>query len=605
MVLFRVVADGTTARIKLVAWDGRSERAYEVPATLDGSRFALVGWNLEPLVLLGTFITIVIAFGLLWALRGKGVIEVRVKMDPAGTDEVMCLQIAHGGRAPTIDAPSAWREAQRRAGQTTGRHAATMIPRISRYEVGVGRWQVHLYGVYSRGGDVRTIEASSQAVTVKRGQVAGAVFDLVPTTAELRIAVHDEPRAGVALWIDDKVGQRVITGADGQVTLQMPLGEHTLHIVAPGIELARPMVIATPRIERLEINLVRERRLADVSGGLSLQPTATAAPAAAAASSATVALPADHGIRVDFAASGQATGAAATVPMPAAPPPIVDAPAARDPRPARAVGAGSVLLGRYRVDAVLGEGAMGVVYRAWDQNLERGVAIKALGAEMRHFPDAMSFFVQEAKALAQLNHPNIVAVYDQPSDGDDTYLVMELVEGRTLESLLADQGRLGIGSAMRIVDQLCAGLAYAHSRKVIHRDIKPANVFVSNDGVVKLGDFGLARVMREISIRKTEIRGTPLYMAPEQITGRDVNHRADLYAVGCTLFELLTGRPPFLDGDVMYHHLHTAPPTPSTLAAGIPAELDALVLACLIKDTTERVASADMIRDGLRTVPRT
>ncbi|MCB1245558.1 MAG: serine/threonine protein kinase, partial [Verrucomicrobiae bacterium] len=213
--------------------------------------------------------------------------------------------------------------------------------------------------------------------------------------------------------------------------------------------------------------------------------------------------------------------------------------------------------------------------------LERAVAIKALGAEVRRYEDALAFFRQEAKALAQLNHPNIVSVYDQTQQGDETYMIMELVEGRTLERVLAESGRLTLRSVARLIDQLCAGLAYAHARKVIHRDIKPANIFLGDDGVVKLGDFGLARVMREIAIRKTEIRGTPLYMAPEQITGTNVNHRVDLYAVGCTFFELLTGRPPFVDGDVMYHHLHTPPPAPSSFRPGLPAELDALILACL------------------------
>ena len=157
-------------------------------------------------------------------------------------------------------------------------------------------------------------------------------------------------------------------------------------------------------------------------------------------------------------------------------------------------------------------------------------------------------------------------------------------------------------TAFGVVDQLCTGLAYAHSKKVIHRDIKPANVFISKERVVKLGDFGLARVMREIEIRQTDVRGTPLYMAPEQISGTNINHRADLYAVGCTLFELCTGRPPFIDGNILHHHLVTPPPILSTLCPEAPPALDQLIADCLVKDSLERVDSATDISDRLRTI---
>ncbi len=119
---------------------------------------------------------------------------------------------------------------------------------------------------------------------------------------------------------------------------------------------------------------------------------------------------------------------------------------------------------------------------------------------------------------------------------------------------------------------------------------------------MKLGDFGLARVMREIAIRRTEIRGTPLYMAPEQVTGNDIDRRADLYAVGCTLFEMLTGAPPFTDGDIMFQQLHAAPPRPSSKVGGLPPALDALVLSCLEKDRRARIESATLIRERLREV---
>jgi serine/threonine protein kinase len=259
-------------------------------------------------------------------------------------------------------------------------------------------------------------------------------------------------------------------------------------------------------------------------------------------------------------------------------------------------------VGKYHLVAELGRGAMGLVYRARDTKLERDVALKIISDELRNHPVAMQLFLDEARALAQLNHPNIVGVYDQNEERGVSYMVMELVEGQTLEHMLLQRGRLPVSEALEIVDQLCAGLAYAHERKVIHRDIKPANIFITEDRTVKLGDFGLARVMREIEIRRTEVRGTPLYMAPEQVTGTDIDRRADLYAVGCTLFEMLTGAPPFTDGDIMFQQLHTAPPRPSSKVGGLPPALDALVLSCLEKDRGARIDSATLIRERLKTV---
>lgn len=277
---------------------------------------------------------------------------------------------------------------------------------------------------------------------------------------------------------------------------------------------------------------------------------------------------------------------------------------ANEPQPAAAGTPGQKLLGRYLIKAQLGAGAMGVVYRAWDENLERDVAIKVLSSELRSHPDALQFFVEEAKALAQLNHPNIVSVFDQSTYEGETYLIMEFVDGRTLDEILRERGRLPLNAALALTEQLCAGLAYVHARRVIHRDIKPANIFISNDRVVKLGDFGLARVSRELTIRKTEIRGTPLYMAPEQIKGTNVSSKSDLYAVGCTLFELVTGRPPFIDGEVLVHHLMTPPPKPSEFEPSLPPSFDALMDEILQKEADQRIESATALRERLRQIAK-
>jgi serine/threonine-protein kinase len=244
---------------------------------------------------------------------------------------------------------------------------------------------------------------------------------------------------------------------------------------------------------------------------------------------------------------------------------------------------------------------MGVVHRAWDTKLERDVAMKVMSTELRTNPVAMQFFEQEAKSLAQLSHGNIVAVYDQITIGDDVCMIMEYVDGTTLEDTLAKRGKVPWREAIGVADQLCAALAYAHARNVIHRDIKPANIFMTKDGSIKLGDFGLARVLRELSIRRTEIRGTPLYMSPEQIAGIDIDQRADLYAVGCTLFELVAGRPPFIDGDIMYQQVHGTPVAPSTIVE-LPPVLDKLILDLLAKSADDRPGSAVEVRAVLKSL---
>ncbi len=261
-----------------------------------------------------------------------------------------------------------------------------------------------------------------------------------------------------------------------------------------------------------------------------------------------------------------------------------------------------LVLERYRTTRELGRGAMGVVYRAWDTNLEREVAIKVMAEELRTNVEALQLFTQEAKSLAQLNHANIVTIYDQVTIKDKVYMIMELVDGTTLEDTMLTKKIFKWRDATGLVDQLCAGLAYAHARKIIHRDIKPANIFMTSDGGVKLGDFGLARVMRELRFRATEVRGTPLYMAPEQITGTDIDHRTDLYAVGCTLYELVTGRPPFIDGDILYQQVHTNPIPPSMLVGGVPQLLERLIMSLLAKQLDGRPRSANEVRSVLKSV---
>ena len=287
--------------------------------------------------------------------------------------------------------------------------------------------------------------------------------------------------------------------------------------------------------------------------------------------------------------------------------PSLGAPGSPVPPPPRTPPPGSIgLMGsvmtparlrdRYRIVGELGRGAMGVVYRAVDENLEREVAVKVINDDMRTHPEAMRLFASEAKLLAQLNHPGIVAIYDQVGNSDEAMLVMELVDGTTLDRDLTVRGRYPWRDALGLIDQLCDGLAYAHGKNVVHRDIKPANIFITGTGRVKLGDFGLARLAHEAAGRSTQIRGTPMYMAPEQITGGAIDGRTDLYAVGCTLFELVSGRPVFLEGDQMFQQLHGEPQKLREVAPDAPEAVEVLVSEMLAKKLADRPASADAVR---------
>ncbi|MFZ9888465.1 MAG: protein kinase domain-containing protein, partial [Myxococcota bacterium] len=258
---------------------------------------------------------------------------------------------------------------------------------------------------------------------------------------------------------------------------------------------------------------------------------------------------------------------------------------------------GTMLLRQYRVVEKLGQGGMGAVYRARDDVSGQEVAVKVLPAGLARDPHLRERFVQEAQALASLDHPAIVPLVTFARNDDDHYLVMKYVAGRSLESVIAQQGALPVEVVRDIFRALLEALAYAHDRGVIHRDIKPANVLLDENGKVLLVDFGIAR--RETSTRLTEtgiLMGTPQYMSPEQIQGRGAERHSDLYAAGLLLFEMLTGRPPFVGIEVftlLRHHVESPVPDPTSLRGGdIPAPLLVTVEALLRKNPAHRPANA-------------
>ncbi|MFG2255375.1 protein kinase domain-containing protein [Streptomyces mirabilis] len=256
---------------------------------------------------------------------------------------------------------------------------------------------------------------------------------------------------------------------------------------------------------------------------------------------------------------------------------------------------------RYELVEQLGQGGMGTVHRAVDHRLRRTVAVKTLSAELVRQPQFLARFQREAHAAAALNHPGVATVYDVGEDAVDgfavPYLVMEYVEGRTLAQVLGD-GPLPTEQAVDAAGQVLEALRHSHGHGIVHRDIKPANVMFTRAGIAKVLDFGIAKALSEMATRLTGTGvavGTPAYLAPEQIEGRDTDHRTDLYAVGCLLYELLTGRPPYTGESpfsVMHQHLAQEPVPPSRLRPGLPPGVDAVVLRALHKRREDRFADA-------------
>jgi non-specific serine/threonine protein kinase len=290
---------------------------------------------------------------------------------------------------------------------------------------------------------------------------------------------------------------------------------------------------------------------------------------------------------------------------PPATPTVVSEPAAGARAGAGAL-VGETLDGKYRIDALLGRGGMGEVYRATHLQLERQVAVKLVRADLVDSSAALERFVREARMVARLRHPNIVTVYDYGvAEGAGAYLVMELLEGRTLRAALRERKRFDARGALDLIAQVCDAIAAAHRTGVVHRDLKPDNILLERGAhgpAVKVLDFGLAKLAEEVGPRRAAITnmgtvlGTPTYMAPEQCRGQEADARTDVYALGCILYEMLTGRPPFTAPTVtalLYKHVHEPPRRPGELVEGLDPALEAAILGALAKAPERRPATAD------------
>src|SRR5689334_2608176 len=272
-----------------------------------------------------------------------------------------------------------------------------------------------------------------------------------------------------------------------------------------------------------------------------------------------------------------------------------------------------VLGERYEIGGVLGRGGMAEVHRGRDLRLGREVAVKVLRSDLARDPSFQVRFRREAQAAASLNHPAIVAVYDTGEDrtttGATPYIVMEYVEGETLRDVIRREGHLSPERAMSLAADICGALDFSHRNGIVHRDVKPGNVMITPQGTVKVMDFGIARAVSDSAATMTStaaVIGTAQYLSPEQARGDSVDARSDVYSMGCLLYELVTGAPPFM-GDspvaVAYQHVREDPRLPSSINPEVPPELDAILLKAMSKNPANRYQSAaDMRNDLLRAV---
>lgn len=262
---------------------------------------------------------------------------------------------------------------------------------------------------------------------------------------------------------------------------------------------------------------------------------------------------------------------------------------------------------RYEVHRRIGRGGMADVYLARDSVLDRPVAIKVLFTEFANDPSFVERFRREAQSAANLNHPNIVSVFDWGEEGDSYFIVMEYIDGRSLSEILGTEGPLHPVRAAEVATDVAAALGFAHRNGMVHRDIKPGNVMISGNGQVKVTDFGIARAFAggtdsELTQAGT-VMGTATYFSPEQAQGLRVDPRSDLYSLGVMLYEMVVGRPPFAGENpvaIAYQHVQTPPTPPTQLVAAVPPPLEAIILKLLAKEPAQRYPDAESLRADLR-----
>ncbi|UCE21371.1 MAG: protein kinase, partial [Candidatus Aminicenantes bacterium] len=268
-------------------------------------------------------------------------------------------------------------------------------------------------------------------------------------------------------------------------------------------------------------------------------------------------------------------------------------------------------IGKYEIQSILGKGAMGIVYKALDPDIDRQVAIKTirfdLASEETDNEEIMQRFIREAQAAGKLTHPNIITIFDVGREEDLTYIVMQYIEGPSLQRLIAQGEKFTVPEVTKLMEQVCSGLDFAHQHGIVHRDIKPGNILLDKNRRPYICDFGVARVDTSTLTQSGTAVGTPSYMSPEQVMGKKVDKRSDIFSVGCILYEFLTGRRPFEAESittVIYKIINEQPPSLSEVKKGLPAGFEKVICKALAKDPNDRYQNCNQLADDLRNLDR-
>ncbi len=274
--------------------------------------------------------------------------------------------------------------------------------------------------------------------------------------------------------------------------------------------------------------------------------------------------------------------------------------------PVRELTTGSTFANRYQVIEELGHGGMGRVYKVFDTDIKEKIALKLLRPEIALDKETVERFSNELKLARKISHRNVCRMFDLGKAEGTTFITMEFVPGEDLKKFIRKSGQLGAGRAVSIAKQICEGLAEAHHLGVVHRDLKPQNIMVDEDGNARIMDFGIARSLRGKGITGAGVMiGTPEYMSPEQVEGKDVDQRSDIYSLGVILFEMVTGHVPF-EGDTPFtigvKHKSERPRNPRELNSQLPEDLSRVILRCLEKDKVKRYQTAEELRTDLEKV---
>ena len=563
-------------KVSMTLLDARQHKLYTNEGRLAAPN-AVGSPNLIPLeIIIVVFVSLV---GWL-VLRPRGKIMVKIEYDPtmdAGLFSIRIYKLRRGGIGLKGGNEQSYVDAVRKSGASVSTRAATMVGKETEFKLPAGKWWVYVFGVYVKNNKPQGNFLIEKRVVVPRKKTELAEFNLIPqeTSVLVKVQVAANPIYGAAVWLNQDEHKAVYTNKSaGGALILVPRGQHVVTARMDGKQVVQDLTVSSPHPMECIVDMTHAEAAPDAHDTRARTPAAVAATAMTPSSMQDV----HHSLQgqmFDLPTGGDVAGS-----------------------PSATAVANAT---RYELRRELGRGAMGVVYEAYDTVLERSVALKVISQELKDRPDVVELFMREARSLAQLNHPNIVTVFDFGQRGVEYFMALELVHGKTLEEIMTSVGGpMPLGQVIDIAIEVCSGLAFAHDRRVIHRDIKPANIFLLDDGRVKIMDFGLARVVRELSIKKTMISGTPLYMSPEQIRGTDLDFRADLYSLGCMVYEMLCGTPPFYQGEILYHHSHTMPDPPTSRLPSLPPEVDTVIMRCLEKDKEARYPSVAEFAQALK-----